>query len=96
MFLVVNELPGGDQTFYDSVRSIVQQTIGQEKPDGAVSHIAGKTDQGWIVVEVWENQSAWENFREQILKPAFEQAGHGDKFNKIERRTAEVAVHVPA
>jgi hypothetical protein len=97
MFLVVNELPGGDQQLYDKVRGIVQQTTGTDQaPPGGITHVAGKSDRGWMVAEVWENQSAWEDFMENTLKPAFEQAGFGDRFDKIERRTAEVAVLMPA
>jgi heme-degrading monooxygenase HmoA len=94
-FLVVNHMPGGDQRIYEKVRGIVEQKVGQ-MPPGSISHVAGKTDTGWMVVDVWESESAWKNFIEETLKPAFEEAGESARWSRIERRTADVAVLVPA
>ena len=97
MYLVVNQLPQGNQEMYDKIRSVVTQAVGGEQPDGGISHIAGRSDSGgWIVVDVWETEAHWQRFQKDILRPAFEQAGYGDRFDQIQRTTAEVAVLVPA
>jgi len=95
-FLVVNHMQGGDQRIYEKVRGIVEQRVGQMPPPGNISHIAGKTDTGWMVVDLWESESAWKHFIEETLKPAFEEAGESARWPQIERRTANVAVLVPA
>jgi hypothetical protein len=95
-FLVVNHVAGGDQQMYEKVRGIVEQKVSEMPPPGAISHVAGKTDSGWMVAEVWESRSAWENFIENVLRPAFEEAGESTRWARIERRTADVAALVTA
>ncbi len=44
-------------------------------PQGIVSHVAGGTDGGWVVVDVWESREQFDAFFEARLKPAFQAAG---------------------
>ena len=37
-------------------------------PDGLIIHVAGRTDEGYRVIEVWEDETAWESF--QAERPA--------------------------
>ena len=32
-------------------------------PAGLILHAAGKTDEGYRIVDVWESEAAWERFR---------------------------------
>jgi hypothetical protein len=56
---------------YDAVSA----HIGQEPMEGALLHIAGPTDSGWRVIEVWDSEDAQRRFQESRLDAAFEQAG---------------------
>ena len=44
-------------------------------PQGIVSHVAGATGDGWVVVDVWESRQQFDSFFETRLKPAFEAVG---------------------
>jgi hypothetical protein len=41
-------------------------------PDGQVLHVAGATDDGWIIVAVHVSQESWEKFRDHILMPCMQ------------------------
>jgi hypothetical protein len=38
-------------------------------PNGLIIHVAGRTDEGYRVIEVWEDRAAWEQFRGERLAP---------------------------
>ncbi len=44
--------------------------LGDAVPDGLIVHVAGPTDSGFRIIEVWESQEAWERFRSERLRPA--------------------------
>jgi hypothetical protein len=60
------------QAQYDQVRN---EVAGDTPPPGALYHVAGPTDNGWCVVEVWESQEALERFVEEKLQSALQRAG---------------------
>jgi hypothetical protein len=64
--------PGVTEAQYDQVRNAV---AGDQPPQGVSYHIAGPSDDGWCVVEVWESQEALNQFVEGKLKAALERAG---------------------
>ena len=70
--VVVNEVEGGNQDFYEQVNSKVMP--GGQLPDGCEVHIAGPSDKGWRVITVWESedrfQQALKSVARQKLKPA--------------------------
>jgi hypothetical protein len=35
-------------------------------PEGLILHAAGRTDEGFRIVEVWESEEAWRRFGEQL------------------------------
>jgi hypothetical protein len=39
-------------------------------PRGLILHVAGPTDEGFRIIDVWESERAWDNFRVQLLLPA--------------------------
>src|SRR6266480_2925853 len=39
-------------------------------PDGLILHVAGPTDEGFRIIDVWESKQAWQDFRAQRLAPA--------------------------
>jgi hypothetical protein len=39
-------------------------------PPGLILHVAGPTDEGFRIIEIWQSQAAWERFDAQRLAPA--------------------------
>ena len=39
-------------------------------PDGLIAHVAGPTDEGVRVIDIWESEATWERFRAERLAPA--------------------------
>jgi hypothetical protein len=65
--------PGVSQAQYQQVRREV--IPGDVLPAGMLSHLAGPTQDGWMVVEVWESQQQLDNFFQQTLGAALNRAG---------------------
>lgn len=53
----------------------VSARVGQEPPEGCLVHIAGPTESGWRVIEVWNTEDEQRRFQEGRLNPAFDEAG---------------------
>ena len=46
----------------------------QPWPEGLISHTAGATDSGWVVLDIWESQEAFDRFLAERLGPAMQNA----------------------
>lgn len=44
-------------------------------PNGLLVHVAGPTEEGFRIIEIWESEGAWERFREDRLGPALAGVG---------------------
>ena len=75
--VIVNEIEGGSQEMYDSVNPKVME--GGKLPDGCQLHIAGPMDGGWRVITVWDSEDQFQQFRDDKLIPALNEAGEGDR-----------------
>jgi len=53
---------------------VLMKAMGQNPP-GRLFHCAGPTDEGWMMVEVWESQEAFEAFLTERLLPAVRKVG---------------------
>ena len=42
---------------------------------GIVHRFPGGTNDGWIVIALWDSQQSWERFRDDTLAPGFESLG---------------------
>lgn len=69
----VFSIPGVTQAQYDQV--FKQVAPNDRPPAGMLFHVAGPTETGWCVIELWESQEAAQRFFDQTLKQALEQAG---------------------
>ena len=47
----------------------VAGTLLEPAPDGLIAHIAGPTDEGVRIIEIWDTEEAWERFRTERLAP---------------------------
>lgn len=70
---MVMEAPGMDAAAYDAVTEKLDWK-NSPFPQGFVSHYAGPTANGWMVVDVWESQADFERFAQERLLPAMEAA----------------------
>jgi hypothetical protein len=71
--VIVNEIEGGSQDFYDQVNSKVMAD--GKLPDGCQVHIAGPVENGWRVITVWDSDDSFQQFRDERLLPALREAG---------------------
>jgi hypothetical protein len=70
---VILDAPSMTQAQYDQVRNEVAP--GNRLPQGALSHVAGSTNNGWCVVTTWESREALDRFFRDKLQPALQRAG---------------------
>jgi hypothetical protein len=75
--VIVNEIEGGNQDFYDQVNSKVMP--GGNLPNGCQVHIAGPMENGWRVITVWDSDDQFQQFRDEKLIPAIREAGGEDR-----------------
>lgn len=75
------ENPGGTKEQYEKVRK--ELGIGSQLPPGQLVHIAGASDGGWVVVNVWESREAAEKYNTEKVTPAREKAGLANTPPKI-------------
>lgn len=68
--LVIN-IPGTTLEQYDEIRRAVADPLGE----GQISHVAGATQDGICVVDVWESREDFDRFLEQRLGEQLGRAG---------------------
>jgi hypothetical protein len=59
---------GGDNAAYDRVIDQMGLTDGRP-PARALFHMAGETDDGFRVVDIWESAEAYQKFAEEQIGP---------------------------
>jgi hypothetical protein len=81
--VVVEEVPGGNQSIYEGVGARVMPD--GRLPEGCAVHIAGPTDGGWRVISVWDTEEQYQQFANEKLIPAFQEvAGEEGPTPRIE------------
>lgn len=65
------EMPGMTQEQYDDLHARIVSTVGDTP--GLLAHIAGPTDGGWYVTEVWASKSDFNEFMAKMA-PMFADA----------------------
>lgn len=91
--VVVNEIEGGNQDFYDQVNPKVMP--GGQLPGGCQVHIAGPVDKGWRVITVWDSEEQFQQFRDEKLIPAIREVGSEERIAP-EIKTSPVHVVITA
>ena len=69
--VAIIETPDGTTEQYDAIRDI----IGAGLPDGCRAHIAGRTGDGILVVDVWDDPALMDAFYSRDLAPALGAVG---------------------
>jgi hypothetical protein len=73
---LIFQLSGVDAAKYDAVaKELGLKGKKAVWPAGMISHVAGPTEDGWCVVDVWSSQAQLDSFMSKKLKPAFDRAG---------------------
>lgn len=70
MICRIYDVPGATLEQYDEV----DQKVGSDRPEGAHLHVAGMTDDGLKVIEVWDSEEHIDRFMEEGLGEALEEA----------------------
>jgi heme-degrading monooxygenase HmoA len=71
---LVHDAPGVTRAQYEQV---FNEVTADGPPQGVRSHVAGATENGWCVVEVWESREALDRFFQERLQQALQRAGIG-------------------
>lgn len=83
---IVHRFAGGTEDQYRASLAAVHPSDGS-LPEGQVFHVAGPSDEGWVIVAIHESKESWERFRDGILMPRF-QAGVEGGFEVPPQETA--------
>ena len=70
MICRIYDIPGATLEQYDQV----DRRVGPKKPEGVHAHIAGKTDDGFRVIEVWDSHEHIDRYMESGLGEAMQEA----------------------
>jgi hypothetical protein len=65
---ITSEVEGMTAEIYDALNA--EMNFPQDVPDGLISHLAGPTDAGFRIVDVWESREQFDDFIENRLMPA--------------------------
>ena len=74
-FGIVHRFRGGTADQYDNTVAVVHPEGGL--PPGQTFHAAGPTEDGWVVVAIWDSRESWDRFRDETLLPGLQQAEDG-------------------
>ena len=72
--LMIAEMKGATPELYEQVN----RAMGFDDdhlPDGLIQHVAGKTDDGLLAVDVWDSEASFERFARERLGPALQGLG---------------------
>jgi hypothetical protein len=76
-FGIVHSFPGGTAEQYENSLKVVYPNGGTDLPEGQLLHLAGPSEDGWVVVAVHESKASWEKFRDDTLLPGLARVGNG-------------------
>ncbi len=71
--LMISDASDNTLAQYDEVGKRLA-AAGQMHPPGRLSHVAARKGTGYLIVDVWESQEAFDRFA-QTLRPLFAQVG---------------------
>ncbi len=72
--LMTLEVPGGTTAQYDRANEILGIAGEHDAPPGLITHVCGVTDDGIVVVDVWDSVSSLDDFARNRLGAALAEA----------------------
>jgi hypothetical protein len=88
--LMMLELPRVTTEDYDRVQEIMFAED-PKQPDGLISHVAGPTDDGVLIIDVWESEDDLNRFVRERVGPAMQQVGAP----QAQPRVLPIHAHIP-
>lgn len=76
-FGVLQEMPGVREDEYQQV----EKHLGPDRPSGLLAHVAGPTEDGWRIINIWESEEAFRRFQSERLVRAAGLAAQQDGFD---------------
>jgi hypothetical protein len=76
-FGVVQEMPGVSEAEYRQV----EKHLGPDRPPGLLAHVAGPSENGWRIINVWADEKAFRRFQTERLMRAAGLAAQEDGFD---------------
>jgi hypothetical protein len=70
---LILDFPGGTKDQYDAV--VEKMELGGRMAPGGLFHAAGSYEGGWRVIDVWEEVSLFERFRDEKIMPLTQEMG---------------------
>jgi hypothetical protein len=79
---IVQQMPEGfTSETYDAVQE--KAGISSNPPSGLIFHTLGSADGKWVIVDVWDSEDQFNEFREGTLNPALESVVGSEMFNAM-------------
>ncbi len=72
-YAITHHFPDGTEEQYRAALAAVHPADGG-LPAGQTYHAAGPTEDGWMIVAVFDSKEDWERFRDQDLGPGLQSA----------------------
>lgn len=90
---IIHRMPADFTTdMYDAVNAKTE--VEANPPSGLISHTLGTSDQGAVILDVWESEDDFESFRSERLNPAMESVVGSEVFAGMPTPERELyAVH---
>ena len=76
-FGITHHFKGATAEQYENTVKVVHPDGGKGLPPGQTFHAAGPTDDGFIVVALWDSKASWEKFRDGTLLPGLATVENG-------------------
>jgi hypothetical protein len=64
-FSFIRDVPFNEEQYAE-----IRSEIGDEVPNGLVTHLAIRRDMGLRYIDVWDTEADWERFRDERVSPA--------------------------
>ena len=72
-YAITHHFPNGNEEQYQAALASVHPSDGS-LPPGQTYHAAGPTEDGWMIVAVFNSKDDWERFRDEDLLPGLQNA----------------------
>jgi hypothetical protein len=76
-FGIIHRFKGATTEQYDNSVKAVHPDGGKGLPPGQTYHAAGPTDDGIVIVALWDSESSWVKFRDGTLLPGLASVENG-------------------
>jgi hypothetical protein len=73
MYAYCLDMPG----VTEEMNALVTAGVGDEPIFGLIAHVAGPSENGWRIIDIWESEEEWRQFETARLGPALAKATEG-------------------